>query len=108
GGKSSHKETVQRIFVVTPHIVDLDAESLARLQATRLRDISIGEEIQKDAEEDEAEKERRRREEQEPVEDLEPLVALPNELPSDLPAELSDDLPDDPTVQRSNGSTVQR
>ncbi|MBR1836140.1 MAG: type III secretion system outer membrane ring subunit SctC, partial [Kiritimatiellae bacterium] len=46
GGKSSHKETVQRIFVVTPHIVDLDAESLARLQATRLRDISIGEEIQ--------------------------------------------------------------
>ena len=48
GGKSTRKETVQRVFVLTPHVVDMNAETLARLQATRLRDISIGEEIQKD------------------------------------------------------------
>ena len=56
GGKSTRKEMVQRVFVLTPHIVDLDQEMLFRLQATRLRDISIGEEIQKDTEEEEAEK----------------------------------------------------
>ena len=63
GGKSTHRETVQRVFVVSPRVVDLDEEMLVRLQATRLRDISIGEEIQKDAEDEAAEKERRRREE---------------------------------------------
>ena len=56
GGKSTRKETVQRVFVVTPHIVDLDQEMLYRLQATRLRDISIGEDIQRDTEEEEAER----------------------------------------------------
>ena len=52
GGRSTRKETVQRMFVVTPHIVDLDQEMLLRLQATRLRDISVGEEVQKDVEEE--------------------------------------------------------
>ena len=52
GGKSTRKETVQRIFVVTLHIVDLDQEALARLQATRLRDISIGAEVLRDIDEE--------------------------------------------------------
>ena len=61
GGKSTRKETVQRIFVVTPRIVDLDQEALARLQATRLRDISIGAEVLRDTdEEDDEEGEERR------------------------------------------------
>jgi type II secretory pathway component GspD/PulD (secretin) len=53
GGKSTRKETVQRMFVITPHIVDLDKETLIRLQATHLRDISVARELQKDADEEE-------------------------------------------------------
>ena len=51
GGKSTRKETVQRIFVLTPHIIDLDAEALARLQATRLRDVTAEEKLEDDAHE---------------------------------------------------------
>ena len=51
GGKSTRKETVQRMFVLTPHIIDLDAEALARLQATRLRDITEDEKLEDDADE---------------------------------------------------------
>ena len=59
GGKSTRKETVQRMFVMTPHIVDLDQEMLARLQATRLRDIREGEKMQDDAEVSDNERKRR-------------------------------------------------
>ena len=59
GGKSTRKETVQRMFVMTPHIVDLDKEMLARLQATRLRDIREGEKMQDDAEVSDNERKRR-------------------------------------------------
>ena len=59
GGKSTRKETVQRMFVMTPHIVDLDKEMLARLQATRLRDITEGEKMQDDAEASDDERRRR-------------------------------------------------
>ncbi len=59
GGKSTRKETVQRMFVMTPHIVDLDQEMLARLQATRLRDIVEGEKMQDDAEMSDDERKRR-------------------------------------------------
>ena len=59
GGKSTRKETVQRMFVLTPHIVDIDQEMLARLQATRLRDIVEAEQIQDDADESDDERERR-------------------------------------------------
>ena len=59
GGKSTRKETVQRMFVMTPHIVDLDKEMLARLQATRLRDITEGEKMQDDAEVSDDERRRR-------------------------------------------------
>jgi type III secretion protein C len=59
GGKSTRKETVQRIFVLTPHIVDLDAEALARLQATRLRDIEEEEKVEDDAHANDLERKRR-------------------------------------------------
>ena len=43
----------------SPHIVDLDVEMLARLQATRLRDITGGEKMQDDAEVSDGERRRR-------------------------------------------------
>ena len=49
GGASTRKETVQRLFILTPHVIDLDVEMLARLQATRQRDITFAEQIQDDA-----------------------------------------------------------
>lgn len=62
GGSSVKKETVQRMFILSPHIVDLDAEMLARLQATRLRDVSREETIADDAEQ--VDDERREREQE--------------------------------------------
>ena len=59
GGKSTRKETVQRMFVVTPRIVDIDRETLARFQATRLRDVAEAELIEDDAEASDEERERR-------------------------------------------------
>ena len=59
GGKSTRKETVQRMFVLTPHVVDIDQETLARLQATRLRDVTEAEQLQDDAEMSDEERERR-------------------------------------------------
>ena len=59
GGASTKKETVQRMFVFTPHIVDLDEAMLARLQATRLRDVTEEEKLEDDA--DESDRERRQR-----------------------------------------------
>lgn len=59
GGAYTHKETVQRMFILTPRVVDLDAEMLARLQSTRLRDITEVEKIQDEA--DDSDLERRQR-----------------------------------------------
>ena len=59
GGKSTRKETVQRMFVLTPHIVDLDQETLARLQATRLREITEAELMEDDADISDREREKR-------------------------------------------------
>lgn len=59
GGKSTRKETVQRMFVITPHIVDIDQETLARFQATRLRDVTEAEQMQDDAEMSDDEREKR-------------------------------------------------
>ena len=59
GGKSTRKETVQRMFVITPHVVDIDQETLARLQATRLRDVTEAEQMQDDAEISDDEREKR-------------------------------------------------
>ena len=59
GGKSTKNETVQRMFILTPHVVDLDTEMLARLQATRLRDVAEAEELEDDAEESDNARRRR-------------------------------------------------
>jgi type III secretion protein C len=59
GGASTRKETVQRMFILTPHIVDLDLETLSRLQAARLRDVTEAEIVQDDADADDEERERR-------------------------------------------------
>ena len=59
GGASTRKETVQRMFVFTPHVVDLDADMLARLQATRLRDVSEEEKLEDDAEDSDLERRQR-------------------------------------------------
>ena len=56
GGASVKKETVQRMFLITPHVVDLDEEMLARLQATRLRDVVEEEKIADDAEDSDVER----------------------------------------------------
>jgi type III secretion protein C len=50
GGKSSRNETVQRMFILTPHVVDLNAETLVRLQSARLRDIEEAEKLEDDTE----------------------------------------------------------
>ena len=59
GGKSTRVETVQRMFILTPHVVDLDQEMLVRLQATRLRDIVEAEILQDDADASDEERSRR-------------------------------------------------
>ena len=59
GGSSTHKETVQRMFILTPRIVDLDSEMLARLQSTRLRDVTEFEKLQDEAEDSDLERRQR-------------------------------------------------
>ena len=59
GGSSTRTETVQRMFILTPHIVDIDEEMLVRTQATRLRDISLEEDLETDAEYNNLERRRR-------------------------------------------------
>ena len=49
GGHSSKTETVQRLFLISPRIVDPDAEDLARIQAMRMRDIEEMEDLDEDA-----------------------------------------------------------
>ena len=65
GGKSTRKESVQRIFVVSPHIVELDEEMLARLQATKLRDLEEAEQLRDDAEKSDKEREKKAKEKEE-------------------------------------------
>ena len=50
GGASTRSETVQRLFILTPHVIDLDVEMLARLQAARQRDVSLAEALEDNAE----------------------------------------------------------
>ena len=59
GGKSTRKETVQRMFILTPRIVDLDEEMLARLQSVRLRDVTEAEKMEDDAQISDDERHRR-------------------------------------------------
>ncbi len=55
GGTSTHKETVQRMFIITPHIVDIDVDRLVGIQARRLGDTKVADEAENGAgESDEA------------------------------------------------------
>ena len=54
GGVGKKKETVQRMFILTPYVVELDTEDLARVQATRHRDIQREEQLEDDKKEDDA------------------------------------------------------
>ena len=60
GGISHKKETVQRVFILTPYVVDLDVEALARSQASRQRDVLEVEELEDDKDADDEAVERRR------------------------------------------------
>jgi hypothetical protein len=68
GGSSTRKETVQRMFIITPHVVDLDVELLVRSQAARIRDTNAGEEAVEGAEDGDIESERRRLEREDNLE----------------------------------------
>ena len=48
GGASTHTETVQRLFIMTPRVLDLDDELLARLQAAHHRDITLEKSLAED------------------------------------------------------------
>ena len=54
GGIGKKKETVQRMFIVTPYLVDLEIAEIARLQASRQRDIKREETLEDDKKEDDA------------------------------------------------------
>ena len=59
GGVSKKTSTVQRMFILTPYIVELDTEDLPRVQATRQRDIHVEETLEDDKLEDDAVRELR-------------------------------------------------
>lgn len=59
GGSSTKVETVQRMFIISPHIIDLDLETVGRAQAARMRDLTDVEAIQDDADDDDLERKRR-------------------------------------------------
>lgn len=52
GGVSKQTSTVQRMFILTPYIVELDTEDLPNVQATRQRDIHVEESLEDDKLED--------------------------------------------------------
>jgi type III secretion protein C len=59
GGSGSRDETVQRLFILTPYIIDADAPDLVRVQATRQRDITLEEKIESDKQSDDMERKKR-------------------------------------------------
>ena len=54
GGVGKKKETVQRMFILTPYLIDLDVADVARIQATQQRDITREETLEDDKKEDDA------------------------------------------------------
>jgi type II secretory pathway component GspD/PulD (secretin) len=59
GGASYRDETVQRLFILTPYIVDADSPDVVREQATRQRDITLEEKLESDKEVDDIERKER-------------------------------------------------
>lgn len=60
GGASRQKQTIQRMFILTPYIIDLNAENLARIQAARQREVLYEDVLEDDAEQTDAERKRRK------------------------------------------------
>lgn len=60
GGASRQKQTIQRMFILTPYIIDLNADSLARIQAERQREVLYEDVLEDDAEQTDAERKRRK------------------------------------------------
>ncbi len=52
GGLSIQKETVQRLFIITPHVIDIGQADIVRVQAARLRDITYEETLDRDSDAD--------------------------------------------------------
>ena len=59
GGASYRDATVQRLFILTPYIVDADAPDVVREQATRQRDVMLEETIERDKDVDDIERRER-------------------------------------------------
>ena len=49
GGESVRNETIQRLFLLTPYVIEIDGLELPRLQTRRLRDITFEETLDADA-----------------------------------------------------------
>lgn len=62
GGASYRDETVQRLFILTPYIVDVEEPDLVRVQATRQRDITLEEKLDGDKQSDDMERKKRNEE----------------------------------------------
>jgi type III secretion protein C len=59
GGSSMRDETVQRLFILTPYIVDIEEPDLVRVQASRQRDITLEEKLESDKNSDDMERKKR-------------------------------------------------
>ncbi len=59
GGASYRTETVQRLFILTPQIIDADQADMVRVQASRQRDISEAMLLEEDSDVDNAERRER-------------------------------------------------
>ena len=59
GGSSLRDETVQRLFVLTPYVIDADAPDFVRVQASRQRDITLEEKVESDKQSDDMERKKR-------------------------------------------------
>ena len=62
GGASNRDETVQRLFILTPYIIDVEEPDLVRVQATRQRDITLEEKLESDKDSDDMERKKRNEE----------------------------------------------
>ena len=62
GGASNRDETVQRLFILTPYIIDVEEPDLVRVQATRQRDITLEEKLESDKNSDDMERKKRNEE----------------------------------------------
>jgi type II secretory pathway component GspD/PulD (secretin) len=59
GGASYRDETVQRLFILTPYVIDADEPDYVRVQATRQRDITLEEKVESDKHSDDMERKKR-------------------------------------------------